>query len=158
MQILGILWPTFALVALVFAVWFTMFVQRTRHMARTPPGEGDFADAEAAMRYFRPVAMPANNLANLFEMPVLYFALVPLLVATHAASNVQVIVAWAFVGLRYAHSIVHIGTRTVPARFIVYLASCIMLSAMWIGFFVDATTAAVAMHRAVEAMGAVAMR
>lgn len=158
MQILGILWPTFALVALIFVVWFTMFVQRTRYMKEHPPGPDDLANGEAALRYFRPVEMPANNLANLFEMPVLYFALVPLLIATHAAGYLQVVLAWAYVGLRCVHSLIHIGPKSVPARFIVYLASCIMLAAMWIGFFVDAISAAHAMHQAQAAMGALALR
>ena len=78
MAVLNILWPTFALVALIFVVWFTLFFQRMAHMRRNPPRRDDFADGEAALRYFRPVEMPANNLANLFEVPVLYFALVPL--------------------------------------------------------------------------------
>ena len=61
MAVIEILWPTFALVALVFVVWFTLFVQRVRHMRRMPPRPADFADGEAALRYFRPVEMPANN-------------------------------------------------------------------------------------------------
>ena len=137
----AILWPTFALVALVFGVWFTLFAQRMGHMRRNPPAAGDFADGEAAMRYFRPVEMPANNLANLFEMPVLYLALVPLLLITGHASAVQAGVAWAYVLLRAVHSYIHIGPKTVPPRFIAYLASCVALSAMWIGFAVDALSA-----------------
>jgi hypothetical protein len=99
-QPLGILWPTFALVALIFTVWFILFVQRIGHMRRNPPRAEDIATGEAAMRYFTPVEMPANNLRNLFEMPVLYFALVPLLLITHHANHLQVLLAWIFVVLR----------------------------------------------------------
>jgi hypothetical protein len=94
------------------------------------------------MRYFRPVEMPANNLANLFEMPVLYFALVPLLLITHHANHIQVILAWIYVVLRALHSFIHIGPKKVMPRFMVYLASCIVLSVMWIGFAIDMATAA----------------
>lgn len=145
MQVLGILWPTFALVALIFVVWFTLFVQRMAHIRRNPPGPEDFATGAAAMRYFEPVEMPANNLRNLFEMPVLYFALVPLLLITHQAGHVQVMLAWAFVVLRVLHSLIHIGPKVVQARFLVYLLSCAVLMAMWIGFAVDIATAAAAM-------------
>jgi hypothetical protein len=136
MQI-GILWPTFALVALVFAVWVILFVARFRHMRRNPPTAESFADGEAAMRYFRPVEMPANNLANLFEMPVLYFALVPLLLATQQGNSIQVALAWAYVAFRALHSVIHVGPNKVIPRFAAYLASCAVLSAMWIGFAVD---------------------
>lgn len=141
-QPLGILWPTFALVVLIFIVWFTLFVARFRHIKRNPPRATDFATGEAAMRYFEPVEMPANNLRNLFEMPVLYFALVPLLLITHHADYVQVILAWIFVLLRALHSFIHIGPKRVQPRFMVYLASCIVLSVMWVGFAIDMLGAA----------------
>lgn len=89
------------------------------------------------MRYFTPVEMSANNLRNLFEMPVLYLALVPLLLITHHANHLQVLLAWIFVALRALHSFIHIGPKKVMPRFMVYLASCIVLSAMWIGFAID---------------------
>jgi hypothetical protein len=137
MQDTGILSPTFALVALIFLVWMTLFVQRLGHIKRNPPRAEDFATGEAAMRYLAPVEMPANNLRNLFEMPALYFALVPLLLVTHQAGHVQVVLAWIFVVLRALHSFIHIVPKKVRPRFIVYLASCITLSAMWIGFAID---------------------
>lgn len=140
MQVTGILWPTFALVALIFIVWLTLFVQRFGHIKRNPPTAAYFATGEAAMRYFEPVEMPANNLRNLFEMPVLYFALVPLLLITHHAGHVQVLLAWIYVTLRAVHSFIHIGPKKVMQRFQVYLLSCIVLSAMWIGFFIDMLT------------------
>lgn len=129
---------TFALVALVFVVWGTLFAQRMAHMRRRKPSLDDFASGEAARRYFQPVEMPANNLANLFELPVLYFALVPLLIVTGQAHLPQVVLAWLFVSLRAAHSYVHVVVKKVPLRFVLYLGSSAVLMAMWVGFFVDA--------------------
>lgn len=138
---IGILWPTFALVAWVYAVWFWMYVKRFELMRRTPPTAEDFGSMEAGRRYFSPVEMPAANLINLFEMPVLFFALVPLLLITHHANHLQVTLAWIYVALRVAHSLVQIIVRRVPLRFLVYLASCAVLAAMWIGFAVDMASA-----------------
>ena len=132
-----ILWPTFALVALIYGVWFVMYVARFRHLKANPPGPEDFASGSRALAYFEPVEMPANNLRNLFEMPVLYFALVPLLLLTHHANLIQVALAWGYVVLRAVHSFIHIGPKRVMPRFVVYLLSCAVLSAMWIGFAVD---------------------
>jgi hypothetical protein len=134
---IDILWPTFALVALIYAVWGVMFVKRFGHIRRNPPQPADFANGDAAMRYFQPVEMPSNNLRNLFEMPVLYFALVPLLLLTHHAGHIQVALAWAYVVLRAIHSVIHVGPNPVVPRFMVYLASCVVLSVMWIGFAID---------------------
>ena len=138
----GILWPTFALVALIFVVWFVLFVQRLGHIKRNPPRAQDFADGESALRYFQPVEMPANNLRNLFEMPVLFFAIVPVMILVHQVTVPQVVLAWIYVGLRAVHSFIHIGPKKVPPRFMVYLASCAVLAAMWIGLFVDTLHAA----------------
>lgn len=134
---LAILWPTVALAALIFAVWFLLLRKRFAHIADNRPTAADFANAEAAGRYFRPVERPAQNLTNLFEMPVLYFALVPLLIMTASASGAQVALAWAFVALRLAHTVIHIGPNTIKTRARLYIASSAMLFAMWLGFIID---------------------
>lgn len=136
MQI-AILWPTFLLVALIYGIWLVMFLRRFNHMKANPPGPDSFATGSAALTYFEPVEMPANNLRNLFEMPVLYFALVPLLLITHQAGYGQLALAWVYVALRVVHSIIHVTHGPVLRRFFVYLLSCIVLSAMWIGFAID---------------------
>ncbi|MEG3180405.1 MAPEG family protein [Sphingomonas sp. LT1P40] len=134
---LAILWPTFAMVALIFIVFLTMFVTRGGHIRKNPPRRDDLASGEAAMRYFAPVEMPANNYRNLFEMPVLFFALVPLLLITSQDSFVQVVLAWVYVALRAVHSFVHIGPKKVPVRAMLFVLSTVVLMAMWIGFAVD---------------------
>ena len=139
---IAILWPTFALVALIILVWFWLTVERGRHIKRSPPTAEDFATGEAALRYFTPVEMPANNFRNLFEMPVLYFAIVPLLMITHQGNHVQVALAWAFVLLRAVHSFIHIVVRKVMIRAPVYWLGSAVLMAMWIGFAVDIAHAA----------------
>lgn len=133
----AILWPTIALVAAIFAVWAVLLRQRFAHIASNKPTAADFAHAEAVGRYFRPVERPAQNLANLFEMPVLYFALVPLLIQTGSASDTQEGLAWVFVTLRIVHTIIHIGPNAIRTRARVYIASSAVLAAMWLGFFFD---------------------
>jgi hypothetical protein len=133
----AILWPTFTLVALVFAVVMTMAAKRFAYMKTTPPRRENFATSAAQRAYFAPIDSPASNLANLFEMPVLFFALVPLLLVFRHADHIQVGLAWVFVVLRAAHSFVHIREGRALFRFRAYLASCVVLSAMWIGFAID---------------------
>ena len=136
----AILWPTFALVALIFAVVLTMAIMRFGYIRSTKPKLADFATTAAQKAYFAPVDSAANNLANLFELPVLYFALIPLLLLFRDASHVQVALAWVFVALRATHSIIHVTNRPAIARFRAYLGSCVVLSAMWIGFALDVAT------------------
>ena len=150
----AILWPTFALVALIFVVWVVLVVSRLGHIKRNPPTAESFASGNAARDYFTPVEMPAANLANLFELPVLFLALVPLLLLTTAVTPAQVGLAWAFVVLRAVHSFIHIGPKNVKARFFAYLLSVVVLSAMWIGFAVDTVRAETEYNRAMDAIEA----
>lgn len=150
----AILWPSFALVALIFLVGITLLQARIGHMRRQRPRAADLADTDATRAYFRPVERPAANLANLFEMPVLYFALVPLLILTTQATRTQAVLAWLFVLARATHSYIHIVPKKVPARFFAYLISVALLLAMWIGFFVDLSAAARGYYRAMDAMQA----
>jgi len=137
----SILWPTFALAALVFIVWTVMIAHRIGgHWHDRPQPEDVAARGEAALPYS--VGASANNFHRLFEIPMLYFALVPLLLITHQAGHFQVVMAWLFVLLRVLQSLVHIMTKKVSASGAMFLASTIVLLAMWVGFFVTLSTAA----------------
>ena len=133
----AILWPTFALVALIFAVVMTMASRRFAHIRSTKPKRENFATSVAQKAYFSPIDSAAHNLANLFEMPVLFFALVPLLAIFHRAGHIQIALAWLFVAMRALHSFIHVTDRPALARFRAYLASCVVLGTMWIGFAID---------------------
>lgn len=150
MQTLAILWPTIALAALSFVVMVWVAVARTGHMKRHPLKADDLTTGEAAMRYFQPVEMPANNLRNLFEAPVLFYALIPLLLITHQADRFQVLLAWIYVLLRVIHSIGHVVLHKVSVRAPAFWVSVIVLMAMWIGFAVDIGSAQSAYDAAMD--------
>ena len=141
---IAILWPTFVLVALVFAVWAGMFVNHVVWARRGAVQPRRDRPGEMAINPDDP-QMPTRNLANLFEMPVLYFALVPLLMLTRHADHTQVALAWTFVLLRIGHSVVHIARAPLGLRFAFWLLSCVALAAMWAGFAIDMAAAAAAM-------------
>lgn len=89
----AILWPTFALAFLISAVWVQIPARCVAHARVTPPTASDFTSGEAERRYFAAVAAPAKNLANLFELPVLYVSVIPLLLITHHAGTTEVVLA-----------------------------------------------------------------
>lgn len=152
MILLNILWPTFALVLLILGMGIVTAVSRIGYTRRVPPTRDSFATRSAADAYFAPVDLPANNLANLLEMPVLFFALVPLLLITLSATKTQAALAWLFVIARLVHSYLHVVARNVRIRFLSHVAGNAILSAMWIGFFVDMLKAALYYHDQLKAM------
>lgn len=149
-MLLDIVFPTIAMALLIFVITIVLAVVRARHMKANPPKPEDFADGASALRYFAPVEMAANNHRNLFEMPVLFFALVPLLMITGLDTTVQVVLAWIFVLLRALHSYVHIGPKIVQRRAFIFMLSSIVLMAMWVGFAIDMAMGTAAMSVATE--------
>ncbi len=77
----------------------------------------------------------ADNFRNLFEVPVLFFALMIAALATAHAPGWPIAGAWAFVALRALHSLIHCGYNKVLHRFAVFLTSCAVLLGLWIAFF-----------------------
>jgi hypothetical protein len=80
------------------------------------------------------VAVANRNLMNLLEMPVLFYVVCLAAFITGHVTTFMVFVAWLFVGLRVAHSLVHLTYNRILHRFATYLASNAALLAMWIGF------------------------
>src|SRR5690606_39878799 len=103
----AILYPVLAMAALTFAVALRMVVQRLGEMRRRRIHPQ--AVATSAGRAQRLEATSgADNFANLFELPVLFYVLCLALLATGRVSEGFLSAAWAFVALRALHSLVHV--------------------------------------------------
>jgi hypothetical protein len=78
----------------------------------------------------------ADNYKNLFEAPILFYALCTVAVATNYTPNWLVLGAWVFVALRYLHSFIQCTYNKVMHRFPVFLTSLALIVAMWVAFAV----------------------
>jgi hypothetical protein len=78
----------------------------------------------------------ANNYQNQFELPVLFYVLIALLIATRLVDPVQIIFAWLFLLSRLVHSYIHTGKNILLDRFYAFVASVLTLMTMWIWFAV----------------------
>ena len=76
-----------------------------------------------------------RNFVNLLEMPVLFYALVALhLAGDIEVSSLQLTLAWAYVALRYLHSLIHITINNLGLRFLAHRISAIVLVVLWVNF------------------------
>lgn len=130
-----ILLPMCAMAALTFAVLLMVPIMRFASVARGEVAAGDFALGESARVPDR-ARLPSRNLANLFEMPVLFYVLCLALFVSGHATPLQVTLAWVYVGLRAAHSLIHVTVNIVLLRLIVFAASSVTLVVMWVLFAV----------------------
>ena len=69
----------------------------------------------------------ANNLKNLFEVPVLYYGLCLYLFVTGNVDLAYVVAAWLFFLFRAFHSVVHCTKNIVMLRFYLYSGAALSL-------------------------------
>ncbi|MGH7840275.1 MAG: MAPEG family protein [Candidatus Binataceae bacterium] len=121
--------PFFATVFLTLVVWVYMYVRRISFITRKKISSKDLAVSGALAQLSPPaVANPSDNLKNLFEIPVIFYALALYLFITKQVDTVYVDAAWLFVVFRVLHSAVHCTFNLVMLRFYLYLLSTL---AVW---------------------------
>ncbi|KAI4699291.1 hypothetical protein J4E81_005185 [Alternaria sp. BMP 2799] len=76
------------------------------------------------------VKWPADNFNNLLEQPTQFYAVLLGLSLLDVKDKRTVGLAWAYVGLRFVHSIIHVSTNNVSLRFPVFAASSVALLAL----------------------------
>jgi hypothetical protein len=114
--------PFFATVLLTFAVWIYMYARRIWFITSRKISPKDLAVPGKLAQISPPeVSNPSDNFKNLFEIPVLFYALVLYLYATKQVDFLYVNAAWIFVAFRLFHSIVHCTFNLIILRFYLYL-------------------------------------
>ena len=123
-----------AMVFLTFAVWVMLFVRRIPKL-KSNRVRLDAMRIRATRPMLSEQEMAANdNLMNLFEMPVLFYALCLGLAVSGSWGGFFTLGAWGYVALRGLHSVIHCTFNDVTLRFAAYLASTLLLFALWTAF------------------------
>ena len=124
--------PFFATMLLTLLVWMYMYVRRIHFLTRNEISAVDMA-VPGALAAISPAAVsnPSDNLKNLFEIPVLFYALALYLFVTHQVDATYVNAAWIFFAFRALHSAVHCTFNQVMLRFYLYLIAAL---ALWFMF------------------------
>ena len=134
--------PFLALGALTFLVLTLIPLRRFRAAAAGQVKPGDFAFGESA-NVPGHVALPNRNYMNLLELPVLFYAACLALYVTGTVATLPLALAWTYVGLRAAHSLVHLTTNTVMVRLTFFALSNAVLIALWIVFAIGVWSKAI---------------
>ncbi len=127
----AILVPMLAMVGLTFLVWARMYHLRIVHIVSGKLDPDKYKLKSAYGDVPDKVMYPSENLINLFELPVLFYAVVLSIYITKSTDGVFVVLAWAYVGLRYVHSFIHISYNRVVHRFTAYFVSSLILWFIW---------------------------
>jgi hypothetical protein len=121
--------PFFAMMLLTLLVWVYMYTRRIGFVTKNNISPKDLA-VPGTLARLSPAAVsnPSDNLKNLFEIPVLFYALALYLFVTGQVDATYVTAAWVFVAFRALHSAVHCTFNLVMLRFYLYLISTL---AVW---------------------------
>ena len=123
--------PLLALVFLTFLVWVYMYVTRLREIKGKSIDPQTLDTRVHGQALLTNSAAQADNLKNLFELPVLFYVAVLLTLVLMIQDRLLVQLVWGYVALRYLHSLVHCTYNRVMHRFIAYAASCLVLMIIW---------------------------
>jgi len=130
----SILLPMAALAGLTFVVLLMIPYRRFRAGFKGLVTYRDFKYGESA-KVPPDVSIPNRNFMNLLEMPVLFYVACLTLYVTRHVDGTLVALAWTYVALRTAHSVVHLSYNWVRHRLAFYAASAVVLVMIWLRLF-----------------------
>lgn len=84
------------------------------------------------------VRIADRNFINQFEIPVLFYVACLAALQLNSAGYLFVGLAFAFVGSRVVHTLIHIGANNVKARYYTFLIGCLIVIAMWVSLLMRA--------------------
>ena len=123
--------PAIAMAVLTCIVWLRMFHVRVRQMRRDRIHPQAVATSAQAMARFTE-SSTADNFRNLFELPVLFYLALIVAALNGFTDSLTLTLAWLFVALRIAHSVIQCGYNKVMHRFYAYASGGFVLWALWI--------------------------
>ena len=123
-----ILLPMLGMMVLTAVVWFVLYARRIPAMRKARKPAQVYTTPDKVVDLLpEEVSYPANNLKNLFELPVIFYALCLYFYVTATAGTAEVFAAWLFLLFRVVHSAIHCTANIVMARFLAYCAAALAL-------------------------------
>lgn len=126
-----ILAPVVALASWSLVIWVWMYASRLPAMTKarvkldpTVPPAALTAGLPARVRW------KADNYNHLMEQPTLFYALALVLAVAGAGDSHNALIAWAYVALRVAHSLVQVLINMIVVRFALFVLGTACLVAL----------------------------
>jgi len=126
-----ILHPVVALAAWTMIMWLWMYITRIPAMQKVPGLDvnnmvgGIGADLDKVMP--AKTQWIAHNYNHLHEAPTVFYAVALVLAMVGQGDGMNATIAWAYVFLRVAHSLVQVLWNRILARFTIFVLSSIAL-------------------------------
>ena len=123
----GMMTPVLALVAWTFVMWLWMYATRIPAMQKANVDVAELSRTGAPLVLPPEVARVADNYNHLHEQPTIFYALALAAQLIGAGDAVNVGLAWAYVAIRVAHSLVQATKNVIPLRFLLFALGSLVL-------------------------------
>lgn len=128
---MDILQPVVALLAWTMVMWLWMYAVRIPALTASGLKPDDARNTKALDEALPPQTQwKAHNYNHLHEAPTLFYAVAVVLAIIGHGDGLNATLAWAYVALRIAHSLVQATINKVALRFALYALSSLVLIAL----------------------------
>lgn len=126
-----ILAPVVALVLWSLVMWAWLYATRIPAILKNKiPMSPTMTKSELNAQIPPSTRWKADNYNHLMEQPTLFYAVALTLALAGAGDGLNLTLAWAYVGLRVAHSLVQATVNVITARFFIFMAGSLVLLAL----------------------------
>jgi hypothetical protein len=122
--------PVLALVAWTLVMWVWLYATRLPAMKKAGIDPGRMKEKKELDVLPRQVRQVADNYNHLHEQPVIFYALAFYCHLAGLGDGTNVTLAWAYVGLRVAHSLLQALVNFIPVRFALFALGSFALMAI----------------------------
>jgi len=123
-----ILQPVMALVLWSMVMWAWLYATRLPAMSRARTRLDPTLPRDVMLGGLPPrVRWKADNYNHLMEQPTLFYAAALVLALVEQGAGLNLWLAWAYVALRMAHSLIQSLVNTIPLRFAVFMIASAVL-------------------------------
>jgi len=123
--------PFFGMLLLTLSVWLYMYYLRLSFLTRSYIDPQRAATNQQMLNIVPTrVNLPSENFNNLFELPVLFYAVCLYLYVNGQVDATYLVLAYVFFVFRIIHSVIHCTYNRVMHRFYAYTLSSFSLWAM----------------------------
>ncbi|HEX2876443.1 MAG TPA: MAPEG family protein [Polyangiaceae bacterium] len=131
MSVSPIVAPVVALAAWTHVMWFWMYATRIPAILAAKMKLDPNLPKGQLMATLPPrVRWKADNYNHLFEQPTVFYAVALALAVIGQGAGLNATLAWAYVGLRVAHSLLQALWNNINARFALFASSSLVLMAL----------------------------
>lgn len=130
---MNVLYPVFAMLALTLLVAIRLGYARYTAVSRKEiDGRYYVAYLGEEPEHLRVIS---RHFSNLLETPPLFYVACLIAFITGQQGLPVIALAWAYVGLRLVHTVIHLGSNVVLLRFRVFVLSLLVLTALLVVLF-----------------------